>query len=84
VKIRPARHEWTREMDLSSGRRVKLTWSPFHIKYATCIQAPTGDVRIHTEYLSSGEAWEIRERLKEDPLFSSHHSPFTDPKVVER
>lgn len=62
---------WQRLMDLSSGRVVRLEWHPLKrlaVTGETLVNAPRGIVRVDGE-LTDGEAWEIRQRLREDKFF---------------
>jgi hypothetical protein len=59
-------------MVLSTGAVVDLEWSSFgHIPVGneTLMDAPRGVVRINS-VLTSGEVWEVRNRLRDDHFFS--------------
>lgn len=68
-----ARTDWSREMDLSSGKRVRLTLHP-QLEWGLLlhedeIQTPAGVVWVDGD-LTEGERWELEQLLGQDDLLS--------------
>jgi hypothetical protein len=78
---RNPREVWHRDMVLSTGKTVDLEWQSFGsiaMGGETLLDAPRGIVRINAE-LTSGEAWEVRHRLKDEDAFFANSLP--DPSM---